>query len=518
MGPLATKEGPDPRAVAPATARSSALSEVVSREAYVIGGLLALAALVRFSTLGLQSFDYDELQTVTLMHEPLGDLVSRIANEESTPPLYYLVAWIWSKPFGTGEVALRALSALLGAAAVPAAYAAARELASRRVATIVGALVIFSPWLVWYSQEARAYSLVSLLGALSFWAFLRSLSKPTARSLAAWAATSALAMAAHYFAMFLVAPEALWLLWRSRGRLPELVAVGAVAAAAIALLPLALYQRAQGHGGEMISVSGSLLVRALQVPKQSLVGFDAPAEAILTLATGAIVGCGVFLLVRRGTRTEHSAARVPAAIAGSAVLVPLVMALVGLDYIVTRNVIVAWVPAAIVVALGLGCARAGRAGTLAAAVLVGLFAATTVSVWLEPSFQRDDWRGAARSLGTATIDRAIVLTPAGPPWPWAVYLPGLRDLPAGGARVREIDAVAIANVLQHPGGGRELPAPGEVTPPAPGFHAAGRARGALYETFRFRSPEPVRVKPAALRDGGLQAGVTTAIFLQPALR
>ena len=55
-----------------------------------------------------------------------------VREVEVNPPVYFVVAWRWRKVLGEGEVALRALSALLGTATVPVVYAAARELASRR--------------------------------------------------------------------------------------------------------------------------------------------------------------------------------------------------------------------------------------------------------------------------------------------------------------------------------------------------------------------------------------------------
>jgi uncharacterized membrane protein len=41
-----------------------------------------------------------------------------------------VLAWGWAKAFGTGEVGLRSLIALFGAATIPVAYAIGRELAS----------------------------------------------------------------------------------------------------------------------------------------------------------------------------------------------------------------------------------------------------------------------------------------------------------------------------------------------------------------------------------------------------
>ncbi|MEA2373686.1 MAG: mannosyltransferase, partial [Thermoleophilaceae bacterium] len=58
--------------------------------------LTALAAALRFSTLGVQSFSADEGVTVALLQMPLGRMLSTIPHSESTPPLYYVLAWLWT--------------------------------------------------------------------------------------------------------------------------------------------------------------------------------------------------------------------------------------------------------------------------------------------------------------------------------------------------------------------------------------------------------------------------------------
>jgi mannosyltransferase len=121
--------------------------------------LLALtvgAALLRFSSLGTQSYWYDEAITVELVRKPFHAMLGALPHSESTPPAYYVLAWIWSRMFGTGEAGLRSLSAAIGTATVPATYPAARAFVGRRPALIAAALVAVSPFLVWYSQEARA--------------------------------------------------------------------------------------------------------------------------------------------------------------------------------------------------------------------------------------------------------------------------------------------------------------------------------------------------------------------------
>ena len=82
--------------------------------------------------------------------------------------------------------------------------------------------------LVWFGQEARAYALLALLGALSALLWLRALEDvsgaprpPTSgrryAGLLAWGAVAALALATHYYAIFLVGPQGLWLALRLPG-------------------------------------------------------------------------------------------------------------------------------------------------------------------------------------------------------------------------------------------------------------------------------------------------------------
>src|SRR4051794_7674108 len=95
----------------------------------VVGG----AAALRFSTLGVQSFWHDEAVTVgRVLHPGLGATLREIPSSEATPPLYYVLAWIWTKLFGASEAGNRSLSALVGAATGPVAYAIGARVAARR--------------------------------------------------------------------------------------------------------------------------------------------------------------------------------------------------------------------------------------------------------------------------------------------------------------------------------------------------------------------------------------------------
>jgi hypothetical protein len=405
----------------------------------------------------------------------LGGLLSAVAGEEVTPPLYYLLAWAWAGLFGTGEVALRSLSALLGTALVPVAYLVARELAGRRAALLTCALVAVSPLLVWYSQEARSYALLALLGALSLLFFLRATRSGRRADLAGWAVASALALATHYFALFLVAGEAVWLLAVLRRR-SVLAAVGVVGLTGLALLPTALAQQA-GPGVEWIG-QHPLLGRALLVPKKFLVGetgFLIPgARALVAL----LVAAALLMLVRADPE-ERRGAWWGAALGALVVLPALALALVGLDYLLARNLIVAWVPAALVVAAGPTARRAGRPGAAVGIALVAVLAAVSVATTVVPGLGREDWRGLASELPPVPGGRLIAVMPAHEERSLRRYLGGLR-------RSGPEDRAGELLVMQT---NRAGPQP---TPPAPpGFAFAGRREHQRLTVIRYRAVRPV---------------------------
>src|SRR5919108_6438395 len=84
------------------------------RQLLPVAVVTAVAAALRFGFLDQQSFWSDEAVTVHLVRKSLFGMFGALPGSESTPPLYYLLAWGWSRIFGTSEVGLRALSAVLG--------------------------------------------------------------------------------------------------------------------------------------------------------------------------------------------------------------------------------------------------------------------------------------------------------------------------------------------------------------------------------------------------------------------
>lgn len=455
-------------------------------ETAAVLALCAIAAALRFATLGVQSFDYDESFTVGILHGSLGHALHRLPITESSPPLYYIVAWLWTRIFGLSEVGVRSLSALLGTALVPVAFYTARTLGSRRAGPIAGLLVAVNPFLVWYSQEARTYALLALLSALSFWAFVRALEDPGPRRLALWAAASAASVLSHYFAGYLVAVEAVWLVLATRRR-AALVASGAVAAVGAALIPLVV---SQADNRTQWIEALPLWSRIKEVAKKWVTGEIAPTHNWQLAVVSLLVGAAIVHAAIRLTASERRGAALALGVGGAALVTPLVLDLAGLHYLISKNVMPALTVLLIGVAVILGAERARIAGMAGAAVACALFLAITIDGAVDPALQRPDFRAAARALG-APIRGQVVLTPNLGGAPIALYRPGAAPLPAGWM-TNEV-------ILVEPLPRADVSSVRPATPAAPaGFAYRGRVDAPTYTLICFSSAAPRLVAAAPL--------------------
>ncbi|HTA34234.1 MAG TPA: glycosyltransferase family 39 protein [Solirubrobacteraceae bacterium] len=520
-------------AAIPATPRPGRPAQAVARLPawWPLAALTLLAAVLRLSTLDLQSFWYDEAFTpVHVLHASLAATLRSVVHTENSPPLWYVLEWADARVLGTGEVALRLPSALAGIATVPVAWAIGRELSGRAAAILCAAIVAVNPLFVWYSQEARVYALFVLTAALAMLCFLRALREPTPRRMAAFALTAALALLTHYFAVFLLAPMALWLLWDPRTRRAALVATGALVLVGVALLPLISAQG--GHGTQWIG-RWPLSERLQAIPQYYLTGYTGSAlghgiELLVALPILAGIALGLWRMTgpapvatladplpacdthdtsstpdshgRPGARdrgapiSSQRGLTIALTLAACGVLTPIVLVAFGADYLAPRNLVAAMIPltAAIAVLLVWPAARPGRAGPLATIALAGAivvaFLAISIDIELSPRLQRGNWRGLAAALRVAPRERVITTVELGTA-PLEYYMPGLRGVrPGGFVRVREIDETGYQPLVTRAG-----------QPPAPGFHLLSRVDIDGLIAYRFVSPVARRVSEATLR-------------------
>jgi mannosyltransferase len=423
-----------------------------SRAFWILAGLVATGAALRFATLGVQSYHHDEIVTASrVLRVGFGHAMDAVGFSESAPPLYYALAWIWTQITGTGPWGLRSLSALAGVATIPVAYLVGRELRQRRTGLLAAALVAVNPMLIWYSQEARAYALLVFFCALSLLYCVRALrvgGEHDKRNLVLWGVFSALALATHYFAAFPLAAEVILLL-RRRGR-GALAGLWIVVLMAAVLTPLVIHQMSYGHA-EWIG-KFTLGHRLWETAATFLVGetgdiIGGPERPALAFVPLALAVAAFALLALRGERREKRAAAVPLVVAALTIGVPLLLALpaASKDFVLARNLLPALVPLLLLVAIGFTVRRARRLGAVLAALLVVYSLVFSVWVNFDEELQRPDWQAVAEHLGEPEAPRATVLWALGEA-PLRYYLSTgaiqLKPVEGYGWLVREIDFVS----------------------------------------------------------------------------
>jgi uncharacterized membrane protein len=149
-------------------------SVALSRISVLVLLLCASLFVVYYSNSGYSSDEVWSVKTASLNY------TSEMAmlKADVHPPLYYQILFVWVRLFGTGERAVRSLSALFYLLSVYGVYGLGRALYGNQTALLCATLYLSSPLAVLSGQFTRMYALLSLLSVLSTWLYLQFSIKP----------------------------------------------------------------------------------------------------------------------------------------------------------------------------------------------------------------------------------------------------------------------------------------------------------------------------------------------------
>jgi hypothetical protein len=295
-----------------------------------------------------------------------------------------------------------------------------------------------------------------------------------------------------------------WLVIVHRCRRGVRIAVGLVVLCGLALIPLALAQNATGHASWIAHTS--LPLRLSQVIPQFLTGTGIPAHAVLEPLAAVLAAAAIVTLFVRGEPRERAGALVAAGLAAGGLALNLVLIAGGVDDLITRNILALWLPAAAVVAAGLGARRLGLAGLLATAAMCAIGVTAMLGVDYNRNLQRPDWRPVARELGPRPIAgapaRAILIQHYRTLLPLSLYEPGLRSLRTGSVPVDQLDVVTIRSPQQDlcwwGAACNLIPSQMQARYRLAGFHPLWRRRVGQFNILRLVARRPVALTPAAV--------------------
>ena len=127
-----------------------------------------------------------------------------VRSGDVNPPIYRVVLGSWMYLAGSSPFVVRLPSVFFGLVAVALVYRLAKDFYAERVAVIAVAMTVIAPPLVYYSQEAKGYSLVVMCAVCSVWLWIRLHRRSLAiRSSAEWVSFGIVTLffvGSHYFA------------------------------------------------------------------------------------------------------------------------------------------------------------------------------------------------------------------------------------------------------------------------------------------------------------------------------
>jgi mannosyltransferase len=206
-----------------------------------------LAFGLRVPGLSTQSLWRDEVDAIRFSTLTLAELLRSLGRPGHNGPFYFLLLRGWRVLTGESAFALRFFSVTWGVLMVPLLYVVARRLGLGRLVGLAAALLVSSaPYLVWYSQEAKMYTLLPSLVLLATAAYLSALRRGRFLSWVVFVAAASLSFYTHILAVLMV-PVYVGLalvFWGQRWTRPRSSPAWGIAIACLTVpyLPLAAWQ------------------------------------------------------------------------------------------------------------------------------------------------------------------------------------------------------------------------------------------------------------------------------------
>jgi 4-amino-4-deoxy-L-arabinose transferase-like glycosyltransferase len=373
---------------------------------------MALGAGLRCFRLDQNSLWVDELASLGVAQVAMVEMpVAALRDHALNPPLYFWLSHLSLRVLGEGEAALRLPSVLAGILLIPVMWLLVRELTGNVRAADVSALLLAAhPLHLWYSQEARPYALLLLVGSVALWSLAAAM-RSGRWWWAGFALASALTILTHLLGVVMLGVGFIWVAfrWREPGLLFRYA--GAVLAAIGLTAPFLI-----------MLVRAAVAVEGTGAPPRPLTGLEVP-YSLFTFVAGYSFGPSVRELQDLSWQTALLRHPLQVALASTALaaigwlmvqvrsagarelaalfILPIVAGVAG-SLLTTKAYNVRYVLPALLGFIPLTALALARLGSatrgLGTVALVSLFVWADAQWLISPEYRKEDSRAAAACL------------------------------------------------------------------------------------------------------------------------
>ena len=382
----------------------------------IIGLILRLIAIT-------QSFWLDEAIQVLESTVPFGKVY--LIPADFHPPLFHYLGWFWLK-VSTVEWWARLLPVSLGLGCIYFLYRQAKEIASQKVALVAALFLASSGFHVYYSQEFRPYILSCFLATASFYLFFK-LQKSSKLLNASFILVNALGFySLYYFPLILVGQGIVMILLYRKRLLKWLANIGISFIFFLPWLPMFIQQLSIGRGWAQsfsvwkTSVSTPLLKALPLVFVKFWLGNISTNNSLLYFLAGLMLFILTILLGWRAlTKKKKQAGTVLIF-----VLIPIMIAFLSSFFVPTiapKRLLLVLPQFYLFLALGISSLPKKFQKLLIALILI-INISSLSAYYLNPSFQREQWRQAIGWVENKANTNSLALFEFSSPFgPWAYY-------------------------------------------------------------------------------------------------
>ncbi len=147
----------------------------------------------------------DEAWAATLIDKSIPQIF-HLVSRDTSPPLYYLAAHLWTRIFGISEIGLRSLSLLFWLLTAVFTALIARHFWKNKTLTLfVFLITLLNPFLFQYAFEARMYAILALMSTAATYFFLT-------QKWPFYVIVATLSLYSHHFSIFVIFWHFLWTL------------------------------------------------------------------------------------------------------------------------------------------------------------------------------------------------------------------------------------------------------------------------------------------------------------------
>lgn len=267
-----------------------------SKYAQLLIFITIIGFFLRFYNLGYNSLWLDETSSVTIaMLGSYANILNYTATMEPNPPLFVWVVYTLMTLFGNSEFIIRFASAFFGTLTVPVMYFVGKEFIDRNGGILAATTFALSPFLILYSQEARAYAMLFFFVALTMLFYFRAIKNTGLTYWILFALAAALVFWTHFYSMILIGALIIYTLYIYKLKyIKELLISSSVLA--IITLPLAFI--ALPTILKYTTDKPSFGIQGLDVITVSLIQYSGN-NIMLTFITGLLCICGITILLLR---------------------------------------------------------------------------------------------------------------------------------------------------------------------------------------------------------------------------